>query len=133
MSGKPSSVGERIMIAIGLLIFVLSSVTLIQAISAYEAGQTGSAIVSGIFSIIGFGLVLSTVVQFRKRKKFLLREIVKEGRSKIVCASCGFTVMRSFVVGDYIPKQVGQCQRCKGAMQISEICSTAPHGHQHAH
>jgi predicted SprT family Zn-dependent metalloprotease len=39
------------------------------------------------------------------------------------CAGCGTKTKRSFKEGDYVFKEVGQCQKCNGKLMITLIFS----------
>ena len=46
--------------------------------------------------------------------------------SVVICANCGFKVVRTFSTGDLLPKEVGQCQQCKGTMRVDVIYAEEP-------
>jgi len=51
----------------------------------------------------------------------VLQTLAAKVLSVVVCANCGFKVVRTFSVGDYVAKEVGQCQQCKGNMRVDTI------------
>ena len=79
----------------------------------------------GIAATVGTALGLSTVTQMR-RKMVAFQNMAARVLSVVICASCGFKVVRSFSVGDFVPKEVGQCQQCKGSMRVDSIYSEEP-------
>ena len=125
MSNRPSTVYAYMLIAFGLVILAISLWAMIQALSYYEAGRYTQFFVYGIMASVGTVLALSSITQMRRRM-VVLQTLATKVLSTIVCANCGFKVVRSFSVGDYIPKEVGQCQQCKGTMRVDLIYSEDP-------
>ncbi len=93
---------------------------MIQALGYYESGQFAQFLVYGIMASVGTVLALSSITQMRRRM-VALQTLATKVLSTIVCANCGFKVIRAFTVGDYVPKEVGQCQQCKGSMRVDLI------------
>jgi hypothetical protein len=100
---------------------------MIQALNYYESGQFAQFLVYGIMASVGTVLALSSITQMR-RKMIVLQTLATRVLSAIVCANCGFKVVRAFTVGDYVPKEVGQCQQCKGSMRVDLIYAEEPKG-----
>ena len=61
-----------------------------------------------------------------RRRMVALQTLATKVLTVVVCANCGFKVMRTFVSGDYVPKEVGQCQQCKGSMKVDTIYAEQP-------
>ena len=121
MSGKvPNSIWAYVLIAFSLVILGLSMFALLQAMNALQAGQTTQFIFYGLWALVGTVLAVSSITRMRQRMVFLQHVAVKV-LSQIVCASCGFKVLRAFNTGDYVSKEVGQCQQCKGSMRVDLI------------
>ena len=120
MSGKPSTVYAYLLIAFGLVILGISMWAMTQAIAYYEEGQLPQFFVYGIMATVGTVLSISSITQMRRRM-VILQTMAARVLSVVVCASCGFKVVRTFNVGDYVPKEVGQCQQCKGSMRVDSI------------
>ena len=93
---------------------------LIQAMNAYQAGQYTQFIFFGLWSLVGTVLAVSSITRMRQRMAFL-QHMAAKVLSQVVCAGCGFKVVRTFNVGDFISKEVGQCQQCKGSMRVDLI------------
>jgi hypothetical protein len=109
-----------LLIAFGLVILGISMWAMLQAVTYYETGQFPQFLVYGIMAMVGTVLALSSITQMRRRMT-ILQSMAARVLSVVVCASCGFKVVRTFNVGDYVPKEVGQCQQCKGSMRVDSI------------
>jgi len=126
MSGKgTSSVWAYVLIAFSLLILGLSMFALLQAMNALQAGNTTEFIFYGLWALVGTVLAVSSITRMRQRMVFL-QHVAAKVLSQIVCASCGFKVIRAFNTGDYVSKEVGQCQQCKGSMRVDLIYAESP-------
>jgi hypothetical protein len=120
MSNKPTTFYAYILIAFGLVILVISMWAMVQALSYYEAGEFPQFFVYGIMASVGTVLAISSITQMRRRM-VVLQTLAAKVLSVVVCANCGFKVVRTFSVGDYVAKEVGQCQQCKGNMRVDTI------------
>ena len=120
MSQRPSSIWAYMLIAFSLVILGLSMFALLQAMTAYQAGQTWQFVFYGLWSLVGTVLAVSSITRMRQRMVYL-QHIAAKVLSQVVCASCGFKVLRTFNQGDYVSKEVGQCQQCKGSMRVDLI------------
>ncbi len=109
-----------LLIAFGLVILGISMWALIRALSYYDTGDYPQFFVYGIMASVGTVLALSSITQMRRRM-VVLQHIAANVLSVVLCSSCGFKVVRTFSQGDFIPKEVGQCQQCKGAMRVDSI------------
>jgi hypothetical protein len=120
MSNKPTTFYAYLLIAFGLVILAISMWAMVQALSYYEAGQFPQFFVYGIMASVGTVLAISSITQMRRRM-VVLQTLAAKVLSVVVCANCGFKVVRTFSVGDYVAKEVGQCQQCKGNMRVDTI------------
>jgi len=120
MSGRPSSIWPYVLIAFSLVILGLSMFALVEAMNAYQTGQYTQFIFFGLWSLVGTVLAVSSITRMRQRMAFL-QHVAAKVVSQVVCASCGFKVVRTFNMGDYVSKEVGQCQQCKGSMKVDLI------------
>jgi hypothetical protein len=93
---------------------------LVQAMNAYQAGQYTQFIFFGLWALVGTVLAVSSITRMRQRMVYL-QHVAAKVLSQVVCASCGFKVIRTFNVGDYVTKEVGQCQQCRGSMRVDSI------------
>lgn len=126
MSGKaPSQIWAYLLVAFSLVILGLSMFALFQAMNALQAGQTTQFIFYGLWALVGTVLAASSLTRMRQRMVYL-QHVAAKVLSQIVCASCGFKVIRTFNTGDYVTKEVGQCQQCKGSMRVDVIYAETP-------
>jgi len=125
MSRRPSSIWPYVLIAFSLVILGLSMFALIQAMNAYQTGQYTQFIFFGLWALVGTVLAVSSITRMRQRMTFL-QHMAAKVLSQVVCASCGFKVVRTFNLGDYVAKEVGQCQQCKGSMRVDLIYAEEP-------
>lgn len=124
MTGEAEAPARRfspIVLIVIIMVLVLSTFSLFQAIMAYDIDPTGSGFL--IYLLIGvIGLSLSTYLLFqtrRRMRRFTLK--IQPVNTTIVCSKCGFKNVRTFERGDYILKKAGQCTKCKEPMIISAI------------
>jgi hypothetical protein len=120
LSRKPSTFYAYLLIAFGLVILAISMWAMVQALTYYEAGEFPQFFVYGIMASVGTVLSISSITQMRRRM-IVFQNLAAKVLSIVVCANCGFKVVRSFGVGDYVMKDVGQCQQCKGSMRVDSI------------
>jgi len=125
MSNRPSTFYAYLLIGFGLVILAISLWAMVQALGYYEQGQIPQFLVYGIMASVGTVLSVSSITQMRRRM-IVLQTIATKVLTAVVCANCGFKVMRTFVTGDFVPKSVGQCQQCKGTMKVDSIFAEQP-------
>jgi hypothetical protein len=109
-----------VLIAASAVILVLSIWATLQAMNAFQAGQNFQAFEFGLMGAFGIVLSVSSITNMRRRMVFI-QHIAAKVLSQVICASCGFKVVRTFGTGDYVTKEVGQCQQCKGSMRVDMI------------
>lgn len=124
-NSKPSTMYAYLLIAFGLVILGISMWAMIQALAYYDKGEFPQFFVYGIMAMVGTVLSISSITQMRRRM-VVLQSMAVRVLSMVVCANCGFKVVRTFSVGDYVPKEVGQCQQCKGSMRVESIYAEEP-------
>ena len=125
MSNRPSTFYAYLLIGFGLVILAISLWAMVQALGYYEQGQLAQFFVYGIMASVGTVLSVSSITQMRRRM-ISLQTLATKVLTSVVCSNCGFKVMRTFVAGDYVPKEVGQCQQCKGSMKVDVIFAESP-------
>ena len=108
------------LIAASAVILVLSIVALYQAMQYLQLSQTINALTFGLMGAVGITLSISSITNMRKRMVYI-QHVAAKVLSQVICASCGFKVVRTFNSGDYVTKEVGQCQQCKGSMRVDTI------------
>jgi len=124
MSKTSSSATTRISSFVLLVIFITLALSLVALILAIQAWYTpGQEPVAGYLLLIGFlGAALSTYVLFQTRKRIKRLSIkIPSVTTTIECRKCGFKSTRDFQRGDYIFKEVDQCQKCNENMLITAI------------
>jgi uncharacterized SAM-dependent methyltransferase len=120
MNGRPSVYYAYLLIAFGLVILGISMWAMIRALSYYDAGDYPQFFVYGVMASVGTVLALSSITQMRRRM-MVFRSLAIKVLSVVLCANCGFKVVRTFSAGDYVAKEVGQCQQCQGTMRVDSI------------
>jgi len=109
-----------VLVAASGVILVLSILALYQAMQFLQAGQNLNALTFGLMGVVGITLSISSITNMRKRMVFI-QHVAAKVLSQVICASCGFKVVRTFSTGDFVTKEVGQCQQCKGSMRVETI------------
>lgn len=122
MSSRPPAFYAYLLIAVGLVILAFSMWAMVQALADYEQGKFTEFFVYGITASVGTVLAVSSITKMR-RQMIVLQNLAIKVLSIVVCANCGFKVVRTFSAGDYVAKDVGQCQQCKGSMRVDAIYS----------
>jgi hypothetical protein len=125
MNSRPPVYYAYLLIAFGLVILGISMWAMVQALSYYDAGDYPQFFVYGVMASVGTVLALSSISQMRRRMT-ILQTMAARVLSVVVCANCGFKVVRTFSQGDFVPKEVGQCQQCKGTMRVDLIYAEEP-------
>jgi hypothetical protein len=125
MANRPSIFYGYMLIAFSLVIFAISLWAMMQALNYYESNEFPQFFMYGIMASVGIVLSVSSITQMRRRMA-ILHTIATKVLSVVICSSCGFKVVRTFSPGDYVPKEVGQCQQCKGAMRVDAIYAEEP-------
>ncbi len=124
---KRSMFYPYVLIAFGLVILGISMYAMIRALTAYDAGQYADFVVYGVMASVGTVLALSSITQMRRRMA-VFHSMATRVLSTVLCSNCGFKVMRAFTAGDYVTKEVGQCQQCQGKMRVEVIYSEEAKG-----
>jgi hypothetical protein len=125
MNSRPPVYYAYLLIAFGLVILGISMWAMVQALSYYDAGDYPQFFVYGLMASVGTVLALSSISQMRRRMT-ALQTMARRVLSVVMCANCGFKVVRTFSQGDFVPKEVGQCQQCKGTMRVDMIYAEEP-------
>ena len=120
MSNKPSSFYAYLLVAFSLIILAISMWAMVTALNYYSAGELAQFFVYGVMASVGMVLSVSSITQMRRRM-VILRSQTAKVLTVVLCANCGFKVVRAFSSGDYVPKEVGKCQQCQGTMRVDTI------------
>jgi hypothetical protein len=115
----------------GYLMVVFSIVILVWAVwamySAFNFQQQGNMESFYFYAVAGsvaIVLAVSSIMQMRRR--MVLQSMVTKVLSVVLCANCGFKVVRGFGEGDFVYKEVGKCQQCSGPMRVESIYAEEP-------
>ncbi|HUK28685.1 MAG TPA: hypothetical protein VLV31_09690 [Candidatus Acidoferrales bacterium] len=120
MDNRRAMMWAYVLVAASGVILVLSILALYQAMQFLQAGQNLNALTFGLMGVVGITLSISSITNMRKRMVFI-QHVAAKVLSQVICASCGFKVVRTFSTGDFVTKEVGQCQQCKGSMRVETI------------
>jgi len=120
MDNRRAMFWAYVLVAASGVILVLSVLALYQAMQFLQSSQNMNALTFGLMGVVGITLSISSITNMRKRMVFI-QHVAAKVLSQIICASCGFKVLRTFSPGDFVTKEVGQCQQCKGSMRVETI------------
>jgi len=109
-----------LMIAVSAAVLLFSGFLMYQAMNYAQAGNLLQGGVYGLAGAVGIALSVNSLTNMRRRMVYL-QHVAAKVLSQVLCASCGFKVVRTFSTGDYVTKEVGQCQQCKGSMRVDLI------------
>jgi cation transport ATPase len=119
MSGTSSSTTTSLVLMIVFVTLALSLVALIFASTILDQNTEAGS----ILLVLGFlGVALSTYVLFQTRRRLSrLRVEVPPVTTTTECKKCGYKNVREFQRGDYIFKELDQCQKCNDKLIITAI------------
>ena len=120
MDNRRAMFWAYVLVAASGVILVLSVLALYQAMQFLQSSQNMNALTFGLMGVVGITLSISSITNMRKRMVFI-QHVAAKVLSQVICASCGFKVLRTFSPGDFVTKEVGQCQQCKGSMRVETI------------
>ena len=109
----------RIMVFFGIFVTIYSIYLIFSAFENLQKGNTEEFSYNLIIGVIG--IVLATTSIFLLRKRASMTKPPPKVLTVINCSNCGFKLVRQFQEGDYVNKEVGDCQQCKGKMNITAI------------
>ncbi len=111
-----------IMAGFTLFIIAYSLWAIYTAMNQYDPNNLSAFYVYGLMGMFGLGLGLFSLTQLRRRMASPTGMLPPRVVSVVLCSNCGFKVVRSFAAGDFVPKEVGECQQCNtGRMHIDVI------------
>ncbi len=113
------------MLMLTLFVLAFSLFAIYQAITSNAQSNFENSLLFIGFGSLGVLLATSSLVQMR-RKILAMRALATRVITVILCNSCDFKMQRDFVVGDYVYKEVGQCQQCKGTTSVNVIYAEEP-------
>jgi hypothetical protein len=125
MEAKRSGMYGYVMVIFSVIILAWAVWAMYNAINFQQQGNTENFYFYAAASSIAIVLAVSSIMQMRRRI-LLLQSLAVKVLSVILCANCGFKVVRAFTQGDFVYKEVGNCQQCNGTMRIDSIYVEEP-------
>jgi len=122
MSENPSSTSTKIssyLLMIVLIVMALSIVALISAANFFATDFEFAVFMLAI-GAIAMGLAVYVLVQSRKRAASMKIEAPKV-MTTIECRKCGIKNVREFQRGDFVFKDLEDCQKCDDKLIITAI------------
>ena len=110
-----------------LIILVYSAWILVQTVQQQPTAKPENMYFGLFAGGLGILLALSSLMRVRNRIVLLEKENLKM-YTVVKCRKCDFKIIRDFAVGDYVHKEVGDCQQCGGKMAITSIYQQKPKG-----
>ncbi len=111
-----------------LLMLVVFSVIIYLLLNFVATMQESSiSLFMMIFTILIIYLILLPVIsQFARMYRVAkMRQIMPSLLSVIKCQDCNYVLVREFLTGDYVFKNVGKCYKCGGNLYIDAIYLTS--------
>ncbi len=110
------------MILIFAIIIGILAISFNYLYSAIEASQSGNSDQALYFVLLGgAGIGISFYITYSIRKRTISQKPLPKVTTTSECKKCGFKSLRKFEKGDYVFKQVGNCQKCNEPMLITSI------------
>jgi len=125
MEAKRSGMYGYLMIVFSIIILAWAVWAMYSAFNFQQQGNTESFYFYAAASSVAIVLAVTSIMQMRRRV-MLLRSLAVKVLSVVLCANCGFKVVRTFSTGDFIYKEVGKCQQCSGTMRVDAIYAEEP-------
>lgn len=114
-----------LMVIFSVIIIAWAVWAMYSAFSFQQEGNIESFYFYAIASSVAIVLAVSSIMQMRRRIA-MLRRLATKVLSVVLCASCGFKLVRAFADGDFVYKEVGKCQQCSGTMRVESIYAEEP-------
>jgi len=117
-SGRATRISSVVLLII-FLTLALALVALILAASMFVS----EPVTAGLLAIMGLaGIALSAYVILQLRRRATrLSVVVPPIMTTVECKKCGTKTIREFQRGDYVFKELDQCQKCDDKMMITAI------------
>lgn len=125
MEAKRGGVYSYLMVIFSIIILAWAVWAMYNAFNFQQQGNTESFYFYAAASSVAIVLAVSSIMQMRRRI-LLLQSLAIKVLSVILCANCGFKVVRVFAEGDFVYKEVGKCQQCNGTMRVDSIYAEEP-------
>jgi len=125
MEAKRSGTYSYVMVIFSIIILAWAVWAMYNAFNFQQQGNTESFYFYAAASSVAIVLAVSSIMQMRRRI-LLLQSLAVKVLSVVLCANCGFKVVRGFADGDFVYKEVGKCQQCSGTMRVDSIYAEEP-------
>lgn len=125
MQAKPNQMYGYLMVIFSIIILAWAVWAMYSAFNFQQQGNMESFYFYAVASSVAIVLAVSSIMQMRRRM-VLLQSMATKVLSVVLCASCGFKVVRVFGEGDFVYKEVGKCQQCSGPMRVESIYAEEP-------
>jgi len=125
MEAKRGNVYGYLMVIFSIIILAWAVWAMYSAFNFQQQGKTEEFYFYAAASSVAIVLAVSSIMQMRRRI-LMLQSLAIKVLSVILCAKCGFKVVRAFTEGDFVYKEVGKCQQCDGEMRVNSIYAEEP-------
>jgi len=125
LEAKPSSMYSYLMVIFSIIILAWAVWAMYSAFNFQQQGNMESFYFYAVASSVAIVLAVSSIMQMRRRI-VLLQSAATKVLSVVLCANCGFKVVRTFGEGDFVYKEVGKCQQCSQPMRVESIYAEEP-------
>lgn len=125
MEAKRSGMYGYLMVIFSIIILAWAVWAMYSAFNFQQQGNMESFYFYAAASSVAIVLAVSSIMQMRRRIQ-MLQSLAIKVLSVILCANCGFKVVRVFGEGDFVYKEVGKCQQCSGTMRVDSIYAEEP-------
>lgn len=97
-----------------IFVIIMMIVGILFIYFGFGMDQTQSLFLGFMFICLG-----TTLLQIQKEPK----EPKKQTLTILKCESCGLAIVRDYQEGDYVYKEMGECDACDGTLKITQIYS----------
>ena len=123
MSENSSPATTKISTYLTIIVLIVLALSVVALMLSVNAFIVGNEVVAGYLLIIGFiAMALSVYVLLQSRKRIASMKIeAPKVMTTIECRKCGFKSVREFQRGDFVFKDLDDCQKCNDKMIITAI------------
>jgi hypothetical protein len=125
LESKPSSSYSYLMVIFSIIILGWAVWAMYSAFNFQQQGNMENFYFYAIASSVAIVLAVSSIMQMRRRI-VMLQRLATKVLSVVICGNCGFKVVRAFADGDFLYREVGNCQQCSGTMRVESIYAEEP-------
>ena len=123
MSENSSAATTKISTYLMLIVLIVLALSIVALMLSVNAFIVGNEVIAGYLLIIGLiAMALSVYVLLQSRKRIANMKIeAPKVMTTVECKKCNFKSIREFQRGDYIFKELEDCQKCKDKMMVTAI------------